>query len=286
MGLSRRETTCCDRSCSATYAGTVCTERPAARPPATLASQARTWGAAPSAPLRSIQSASACVRNSSSSASWGFLSERIFGVNRRELLEISCKWSPSGRQARDAASSLSRRGRRTARSPSGPPRPHARARRLHRRRHVPAAQGTNGRAEERAADEAKGSARSARSGARNADPASPDLLDQLPVSDEPLIRTGSRAQEAVRIVPPAGPLRQGCELRRLAGWPSGRRHWTNCRPIHTHSSRRKRTIQDGGRSLSGWCPRQDSNLRTTLRRRVLYPLSYGGPGQENFIARR
>jgi hypothetical protein len=26
------------------------------------------------------------------------------------------------------------------------------------------------------------------------------------------------------------------------------------------------------------CPRQDSNLRTSLRRRVLYPLSYGGPG--------
>ena len=26
-----------------------------------------------------------------------------------------------------------------------------------------------------------------------------------------------------------------------------------------------------------WCPRQDSNLRTSLRRRVLYPLSYGGP---------
>jgi hypothetical protein len=25
-----------------------------------------------------------------------------------------------------------------------------------------------------------------------------------------------------------------------------------------------------------WCPRQDSNLRTALRRRVLYPLSYGG----------
>ena len=24
------------------------------------------------------------------------------------------------------------------------------------------------------------------------------------------------------------------------------------------------------------CPRQDSNLRTSLRRRVLYPLSYGG----------
>ncbi len=24
------------------------------------------------------------------------------------------------------------------------------------------------------------------------------------------------------------------------------------------------------------CPRQDSNLRPSLRRRVLYPLSYGG----------
>jgi hypothetical protein len=25
-----------------------------------------------------------------------------------------------------------------------------------------------------------------------------------------------------------------------------------------------------------WCPRQDSNLRSRLRRAVLYPLSYGG----------
>ncbi len=32
----------------------------------------------------------------------------------------------------------------------------------------------------------------------------------------------------------------------------------------------------GGQEL---CPRQDSNLRTPLRRRVLYPLSYGGPGR-------
>jgi hypothetical protein len=29
---------------------------------------------------------------------------------------------------------------------------------------------------------------------------------------------------------------------------------------------------------SSLCPRQDSNLRTSLRRRVLYPLSYGGSG--------
>ena len=28
--------------------------------------------------------------------------------------------------------------------------------------------------------------------------------------------------------------------------------------------------------VSGWCPRQDSNLRSRLRRAVLYPLSYGG----------
>jgi hypothetical protein len=28
--------------------------------------------------------------------------------------------------------------------------------------------------------------------------------------------------------------------------------------------------------VSGWCPRQDSNLRHRLRRAVLYPLSYGG----------
>ncbi len=27
---------------------------------------------------------------------------------------------------------------------------------------------------------------------------------------------------------------------------------------------------------SSWCPRQDSNLRSRLRRAVLYPLSYGG----------
>ena len=28
------------------------------------------------------------------------------------------------------------------------------------------------------------------------------------------------------------------------------------------------------------CPRQDSNLRTRLRRPMLYPLSYGGSGRE------
>src|SRR5689334_102159 len=31
------------------------------------------------------------------------------------------------------------------------------------------------------------------------------------------------------------------------------------------------------RGTKSWCPRQDSNLRTRLRRPVLYPLSYEGP---------
>jgi hypothetical protein len=30
-----------------------------------------------------------------------------------------------------------------------------------------------------------------------------------------------------------------------------------------------------------WCPRQDSNLRTRLRRPVLYPLSYEGSEPES-----
>ena len=31
--------------------------------------------------------------------------------------------------------------------------------------------------------------------------------------------------------------------------------------------------------ISSLCPRQDSNLRTRLRRPALYPLSYGGVGR-------
>jgi hypothetical protein len=31
-----------------------------------------------------------------------------------------------------------------------------------------------------------------------------------------------------------------------------------------------------------WCPRQDSNLGTRLRRPVLYPLSYGGLSNLDF----
>ena len=30
--------------------------------------------------------------------------------------------------------------------------------------------------------------------------------------------------------------------------------------------------------MSRWCPQADSNCRPCLRRAVLYPLSYGGPG--------
>jgi hypothetical protein len=33
------------------------------------------------------------------------------------------------------------------------------------------------------------------------------------------------------------------------------------------------------------CPRQDSNLRSRLRRAVLYPLSYGGQGGAQITSR-
>ncbi len=38
-------------------------------------------------------------------------------------------------------------------------------------------------------------------------------------------------------------------------------------------------------SLTGECPRQDSNLRTRLRRPLLYPLSYGGVSAAELLAR-
>jgi hypothetical protein len=34
--------------------------------------------------------------------------------------------------------------------------------------------------------------------------------------------------------------------------------------------------QGGFTQVTGWRPQQDSNLRTRLRRPLLYPLSYGG----------
>ena len=40
-------------------------------------------------------------------------------------------------------------------------------------------------------------------------------------------------------------------------------------------------LTDAGEGRFGWCPRQDSNLRTRLRRAVLYPLSYGGGNGTN-----
>ena len=40
------------------------------------------------------------------------------------------------------------------------------------------------------------------------------------------------------------------------------------------------TWKAGSPETSHACPRQDSNLRTRLRRPALYPLSYeGGPGE-------
>ncbi len=42
----------------------------------------------------------------------------------------------------------------------------------------------------------------------------------------------------------------------------------------------ERQTATGKLRRSGPCPRQDSNLRTALRRRVLYPLSYEGVSGE------
>src|SRR4051794_21159324 len=44
----------------------------------------------------------------------------------------------------------------------------------------------------------------------------------------------------------------------------------------TPKGRPERRFTPSGRPFVGWCPRQDSNLRSRLRRAVLYPLSYGG----------
>jgi site-specific DNA recombinase len=93
----------------------------------------------------------------------GFFSERIFGVNRRELLDADLKRVESevDRGARRRIKSLEKTiGQLEARQDRLVRKLVARRRR--RRRHVPADQGTNRRAGERAAEEAGGPARSAR----------------------------------------------------------------------------------------------------------------------------
>ena len=57
--------------------------------------------------------------------------------------------------------------------------------------------------------------------------------------------------------------------------------WTRDHVPPCRGGRVSRAVpHDEGRALlrpaSSTCPRQDSNLRSRLRRAVLYPLSYGG----------
>lgn len=53
-------------------------------------------------------------------------------------------------------------------------------------------------------------------------------------------------------------------------WVTAR--WAVC--FRTH--KKALTGVSAGQGLDFGCPRQDSNLRTRLRRPLLYPLSYGG----------
>src|SRR3954468_21384297 len=51
------------------------------------------------------------------------------------------------------------------------------------------------------------------------------------------------------------------------------------------SCRHPHWSEHDSRWLTGECPRQDSNLRTRLRRPLLYPLSYGGVSGAELVAR-
>ena len=56
--------------------------------------------------------------------------------------------------------------------------------------------------------------------------------------------------------------------------------------IHSTTLERRRDRGPKKPLVSGWCPRQDSNLRSRLRRAVLYPLSYGGRASTTLAHRR
>src|SRR5690348_7027111 len=54
------------------------------------------------------------------------------------------------------------------------------------------------------------------------------------------------------------------------------RTFCGLRALLRSSNDLRREVREPLTSGFTWCPRQDSNLRTRLRRAVLYPLSYGG----------
>ena len=73
----------------------------------------------------------------------------------------------------------------------------------------------------------------------------------------------------------------GDRLDEVADADGRRRAGRCCVPV-VYPSRHRRSWLEAGEATAqksgppAWCPRQDSNLRSRLRRAVLYPLSYGG----------
>lgn len=105
------------------------------------------------------------------------------------------------------------------------------------------------------------------------EPGAIELIDELPVG------------EGIFGTAPDNVLRDLFQTFRLEVRFDKPSHLVNCRVTIDDDSVSAIAENIGERSVfPGWCtdvgrecPRQDSNLRTTLRRRVLYPLSYGGP---------
>ena len=84
---------------------------------------------------------------------------------------------------------------------------------------------------------------------------------------------GARSQRSYDVITVIGlhPAAFGCVGRRAARNPA------SAFPLVTGSL--------GTYGVFGRCPRQDSNLRTRLRRPLLYPLSYGGVSVAELLAR-
>ena len=63
---------------------------------------------------------------------------------------------------------------------------------------------------------------------------------------------------------------------------TGRIHYSTAFEPPLHSAAGLSSVR---KLALAWCPRQDSNLRSRLRRAVLYPLSYGGNGVTDYQSR-
>jgi len=87
-----------------------------------------------------------------------------------------------------------------------------------------------------------------------------------------VIRTLVRPARATKIIP-----RISRDQRHSAAYDDAQRHMIENR-VSDVSARQGLVSR-----VTAGCPRQDSNLRTRLRRPLLYPLSYGGSGRRGNI---